>query len=501
MTYFLWSLPTLIVLTTIVSGRVNTTIAAALGLMSAIPVAMLCSPIAFDAGQLDEALRRGLWIGAIVAPYVLGGLMFWQVAARAPSGHTADISPVDSPAVEKSETLLAKRRLVFFACFLVGPFAESATGYGVGMLGTVMLIRRFGFAPRHLMVFALLSQTVIPWGAMSSGTLLAAAYARIPATQLGLYTMMPVALLMLVWLCLFWRTARQAGLEAPRSENLRELGWIGTCMLFLAVTTATFGPEIALLAAYGPLIVVRYLIDRRPNRHQILVATHKVLPYVILIGCMSLTRLVPWLRDNLSSLFRISPFADLPAWAPFFHAGSWLIAGSVVTACARAQGRFLGQEAGTAWRTGRHAVFTVFLFAMMAEVLTAAGISKAFAVATFNALGEKAILLTPLLTGTFGILTNSGNSANSLFLPSQVALAIQAGLSIPAVAALQQASGMSLGIFSPVRMSIAATLSGGHGQERIVYVQLLPFAAMALTLMMGLAVCVITGVSFSVNAR
>ena len=59
------------------------------------------------------------------------------------------------------------------------------------MLGTVALLRGQRIAPRHLMVFALLSQTLIPWGAMSSGTLLASAYARMTGTELALYAMVP----------------------------------------------------------------------------------------------------------------------------------------------------------------------------------------------------------------------------------------------------------------------------------------------------------------------
>ncbi len=126
----------------------------------------------------------------------------------------------------------------------------------------------------------------------------------------------------------------------------------------------------------------------------------------------------------------------------------------------------------------------IFLFAMMAEILAAAGISGAFAEAMFAALDKGAVLATPLLASLLGILTNSGSAPNSLFMPSQLALAIQAGLSVPVVAALLHVAGTSMGFFSPVRMSIAASLSHGLGQERSVYVSLLPYAGTALALLM-----------------
>ena len=236
--------------------------------------------------------------------------------------------------------------------------------------------------------------------------------------------------------------------------------------------------------------MLRYLLDLRPDRRHTRAAARKILPYVLLIGGLALSRLQPELRHFLSTFGQFTLFDDLPAWSPLFHAGSWLIAGSLIILLLRRQAGSLRQEAGTAWRTGKHAVLTLFLFAMMAEVLTAAGISGAFASATFTVLGEKAILVTPLLSGGFAVLANSGNPANSLFMPSQVALALQAGLSIPAVAALQHASGMCLGFFSPVRMSIAASLAGGHGEERRVYGQVLPFGLAALLLLIGMAMWV-----------
>jgi len=486
MPYLIWSVPTLVVIAAIASGRVSTVTAAALGVLAAVPVAVWAGPQAgFALDGVVQALLRGGWIGVTIAPYILGGLLFWQLAARAAAPEAASAMP-DAHRLPTR----ARRRLVFFACFLVGPFAESATGFGVGMLGTVAMIRPLGLAPRHVMIFALLSQTLIPWGAMGSGTMLAAAYTRMPATDLALYAMPLVALLMGVWLLLFWRTARQAGLGAARGEYAAEAGWIAAALALLALATWQLGPETALLAGYGPLIVLRFLADERPDAARLRQAVHAALPFVVLIGALVLTRM-PAVAARLRQPAFL-PYADLPAWQPLFHAGSWLVAGGVLTALWRGQGRTLPAQAAGAWRTGRNAVYTVFLFAMMAEILTAAGISQAFARGMFEALQAQAILFTPVLSGVFGILANSGNAPNSLFMPSQVALALQAGFSVLAVAAIQHVSGSQLSLFSPVRMSIAAGLAQGAGQERAVYVALLPYA-LAAALLLTLAAGVLIG--------
>jgi len=487
MMYLLWSLPALTVIAAIASGRVNTTIAAALGLLAALPIALLAAPAPFALAQLAVALERGLWIGWIITPYILGGLLFWQMAAQGGMSKGAAGNPPDAMRLEP----LARRRLLFFACFLVGPFAESATGFGVGMLGTVMLIRPLGLKPRETMVFALLSQTLIPWGAMGSGTLLASAYARVPATQLALYSMVPVALLMGVWLALYWRTAARAALSAPAAELGREAGWMAASLALLTAATALLGPETALLTAYGPLIVLRFLADRRPDRGQALDAARRALPYIALIAWLVATRLVPGLNRGLAGVADFKPYPDLPAWMPFLHAGSWLIAGAVAIAAWQRHPGALRAQARAAWMTGRHAVMSVFLFAMMAEVLAGAGISRAYADGLFSSLRDWTILITPLLAGAFGILANSGNAPNSLFMSSQLSLALQAGLNVPAAAALLHVSGTSMGIFSPVRMSIAAGLAHGRGQERGVYVLLLPFALAAFGILLSLALLVV----------
>jgi len=488
MSYLFWSLPTLVIAGAIGIARLNATYAALLGLAVTIPVAIFTGEAPFGAPQLTHALARGAWIGATIAPYILGGLLFWQLASRPAPAASGEAPPAGAP--PGGQAALAQRRLLFFACFLVGPFAEAATGFGVGMVGTIALLRGLRIAPRHLMVFGLLSQTMIPWGAMSSGTLLAAAYARMDPTALSLYSMIPTALLMLVWLPLFWRTARRAGIAAPRRECLREAGWIGAGLALVTAAVAYLGPETSLLAAYGPLIVLRYLIDYRPDARRFLAMARRMLPYAALIAALVMTRISPALKTALASLGSIAPFPDLPAWSPLLHAGSWLIAGGILTAVLRGHAAQLAHEARSTWSTGKHAIMTVFLFAMMAEVLAAAGISQAFAREMFALLHKGALFVAPLCSAAFGILSNSGNMPNSLFMSSQTAVAIQAGLSLPAVAALQHVSGTAMSLFSPVRMSIAAGLAHGRGQEREVYGALLPYAVAALALIQLMALWV-----------
>lgn len=478
MMYLFWSVPAIAVMVMIASGRFTTSVAACTGLVLTAITALTTAPVVYGFAGLAESLARGAWIGWIIAPYIFGGLLFWTIASTRTSSATELNHLV-------TDTPLQKRRLLFFACFLMGPFAEAATGFGVGMLSTILLIRRLPLpsAP-YMMTFSLLSQTMVPWGGMASGTLLGATYARTSATTLALYSIIPVAALLCVWLPLFWRTARQAGIDVPWQECAREAAWLLAALVLLAGATALLGPEIAMLAAYGPLIVVRYWIDQRPDMAQMKRVALSVMPYVCLIGALVCSRLITPLAVFLEGFLPVRPFANLPVWAPLFHAGSWLLGAAVIISIVRGQFTSLRMQAVSSWCSAQAAIVTVVLFAMMAEILSGAGISQHFASGMYAVLHEWMVLFTPILSGGFGMLTNSASAANSLFMTSQVYFAAQAGLSVPLVIALQHVSSCGMSMFSPVRMTISASLNKTPGHERATYVMLFPYIAGAMAVLL-----------------
>ncbi|MBB3938216.1 hypothetical protein [Aureimonas phyllosphaerae] len=189
-------------------------------------------------------------------------MLFWQMAMRP----GAAAVPVETSLTD----VRAKRRLLFTACFLVGPFAEAATGFGVGIIGTMMLIRRLDVPPVHLLALSLMSQTMILWGGMGSGAIVGAAFARTDATTLAFHASFIMAAFNLLWLPFFWRLGDRAGVTGGARERLSELGWLCSGLFLVTAATALLGPEIAMLAAYGPLILARYLVDERPNRAELL---------------------------------------------------------------------------------------------------------------------------------------------------------------------------------------------------------------------------------------
>lgn len=481
MLYLIWSLPALLVVGLIASGRAGILRAAMVGTIVALAVAFLTAPQTFKAAEAGLALARGAWIGWIVVPYILGGLFFWQLAVKA--GNT-------SAAAERTDDGRANRRLLFAACFLIGPFAESVTGFGVGIIGTMMLVRRLDVKPVYLLAFSLLSQTMILWGAMGSGSIVGAAFAGMTPTDLTLHSSLLVATINMAWLPLFWRLAARAGLGARPGELVSEALWLAACLALVIGATYLLGPEAAMLATYGPVIVLRYLWDERPDRDGMLNAFVRTLPFTLVIGWLVAIRLVEPIHEALLDAIRIAPFTGAPIWFPLSHAGTWLLLAGLLTALLRGKGYLVAIEFSTAWRTGRLAVLTVITFSMMAEVLSISGIAAGMAQGLFRSLGQWAVIVTPLLAGTFGVVTNGGNAGNGLFMASQVDLATAAGFSVAMVASLQHVSGLSMSMFSPVRMAIVCSLAGTPGMEKAAYRVMVPFAAMAMTCLLIAAVLV-----------
>ncbi len=483
--YFFWTLPALAVVTVLASGRAGTLAASIIGVIVALLVALTAAPHDFQTSEALVFLSRGAWIGWIIVPYILGGLLFWQMAIR--PGNAA--MPVETSLSDAR----ARRRLLFSACFLIGPFAESATGFGVGIIGTMVLVRRLNVEPIYLLAFSLLSQTMILWGGMGSGAIVAAAFAQTDPTTLAVNSSFLLAAVNLLWLPLYWRMACKAGVAAGWREQVSEFLWLGASLALVIAATAVLGPETAMLAAYGPMIVLRYLADERPDRAELLRAFGGVLPFILLIGWLVVTRLLPPLAHFLEHTGRLHPFADAPAWSPLFHAGTWLVVAAILTGLLRGHSYAFPEEIRAAWRTGRLAVLTIIMFSMMAELLSGSGIAEGLARGMFETLGRWGVVLTPIISAVFGALANSGNAANGLFMASQVSLATEAGLNVPAVIALQHVAALSLNMVSPVRMSIVCSLAGTPGRERDTYRAMLPFAAVM--------VVVLLVVSFLIGSR
>jgi lactate permease len=118
--YVLWSLPVLFVAILVGSRRTSSANAGFCGLVIAILVGLVSAPSEFGPRQAVLAIAQGTWLALLVGSVILGGLTFRELVFTTTAEEHS--TPVSS-ALRRDE--------LYAACFLFGPFAEAATGFGV----------------------------------------------------------------------------------------------------------------------------------------------------------------------------------------------------------------------------------------------------------------------------------------------------------------------------------------------------------------------------------
>lgn len=463
----LWALPVVAVVALIASGRAGSLGAGACGAALALAVALAAPPAPFGVAEAGLAVVRGAWLALLVALVIGGGLFFREAVASGPAAAGG-----------------TRRGRLFSACFLLGPFTECATGFGVGQVATVGAAQALGVAPGRAVALGLFSQTLVPWGALAIGTVVGAELSGVPAALLGRNCAVLTVPLLLAWLPLFWRMAAAAGVPGTGRDRAGEAAWVGGVAALLVGANAALGPEVAGLAALGLVILLRFALSR-PSRAGWEAAARAGLPYAALTLGLALSRGVPAVRDVLGTV-TLRPVPGGPAWAVLLHPGTWLVA----TALAFSGPERWGPAARAAWARGRTPALAILAFLLLAQVMLDAGIAAALSGRLASLLGPAAALATPVLAGLFGALTSSGNAANGLLMPSQAALAGAAGLSLPWLAAVQNVSAAAGTMLSPIRVAMGCALVGQPRGEREVYARAWPLGVAALVIMLGAAAAV-----------
>lgn len=474
MLYLFWSLPLLTVAVLIGSGWAGSILAGTAGACFAIIVAALAAPRHFGIGEGLQAVERGVWLAFLIGFVIAGGLFFREVLS--------DESIQKGPGQPSAD----RRRRLFNVCFLIGPFSESVTGFGVGQVAAVASIRSLGVAPLNAIVLGLFSQTLVPWGAMATGTMLGAELAGLDPRDLGFRTACISSILLAAWLCLFWRLARTAGLATTGSVLATEFGWVLAIGAALIFANVLLGPETAGIGALGPLIILREL-SRSKGVAEIWSQTRStVIPYMLLAIGLSITRTVPLVGERLFALCHIEPISDAPAWAPLLHPGTWLIGIALATAIVTGQQKSITIAIRRTWPLANRAVANIAVYLIISQVMATSGIATAAAQLLIAHLGALSVLTTPVLAGAFGLLTGSGNATNGLLMPSQRTLANLTGVNLPWLAAVQNTTACALTMLSPVRVGIGCTLGGKPRHEREVYGS--AWALGALVLLIGVLI-------------
>ena len=209
-------LPLLLVLGLLASGRVGALIAGLAGLAATFAVSAV----------LHLAGRRPGVRGRAVAARSPGGDLARLAGHRDHRlGHVLPSLHARAPTAAGSETHPATPRRLWSVCFLLAPFAEAVTGFGVGYIIALAALRRLGLGGVPVLVLGLYSQSLVPWGALATGTTVGATLAGLTPNALGLGSSLLQVPIHVCYLLLYWRFARQAGMPVPATQKIDDVAW------------------------------------------------------------------------------------------------------------------------------------------------------------------------------------------------------------------------------------------------------------------------------------
>ncbi|MFL6624236.1 MAG: L-lactate permease [Sulfurifustis sp.] len=471
MHYLVWSLPFIIVAVVIGSGR-RSTVAGSCGLATSIAVSLLSAPDRFGPLEATLATAQGAWLALLVGAVILGGLFFRDVVA-------GDAAADDRHPIPTTE----RRRQLYVTCFLVGPFVEAATGFGIGQVAVAPALKGIGLAPIHAVPLGLFSQTLVPWGALANGTIVGSQLSGLSPSVLGFHSALLTLPLLLGWLGLFWRMAAAAGLPGTIRDFIAEASYTTSAAVLLIIFNIGLGPEVAALAALGTLISLRFVLTQMINRRPWRSALRVGLPYAALIAGLAATRASAPLNKFLSDAFVVRPFIHGASWLPFLHPSTWLFGVAFVAAFTTGRSTLIQDALRRAWSRGKKPVLTIVFFLAMAQVMLSSGIAAALAQGLASTLGPTAVFTVPMFAGLFGFLTSSSSASNGLLMSAQAALAGEAQLSLPWLAAIQNVAAAALTMLSPLRLAMGCALVGRPDLERRVYAYAWPLGAIPLLLL------------------
>lgn len=475
----LYLLPLLTVMALLVLRKATLLQAGIVGLLLTVPAAYLAqnAPVSFSSFLVQEA-AKGAWLAWLAISVILASLFFYHTIRSA--------SELFEQVQERASPF--SYRTLFLVCFLLGPFFESATGFGVGLIITVPFLLRMGISGPVAVLFGLFSQILVPWGALATGTVVGAGIAGIPLAQLGIYSALLSGPLLAAYLLLFWRYASQQGLGASTLQKGDDILWVVALFLLLYLCNRFVAVETAGVFSTGVLLILRFWRDSRPTLTGWLQALNLALPYVLLVGALLVTRAAGVVGDFLKNLWVIRPLPDLPSFPAFYHVSFWLLATALLYGAVKG-------ITGPRWRlivrgalsAAKIPVVVTLVFVVMAQIMTSAGIAVELAKSWEGlAGGTLAVLASPVFAAIAGFLTGSNVASNAMLMPMQTALSAHSTISSHWIAAIQNTAGSNLTMLSPIRVAMGCALLKTNAEHQVYRLALpMGFAATGTLVLMA----------------
>lgn len=333
----------------------------------------------------------------------------------------------------------------------VTPFAESVTGFGVGVMVGVPLLVAAGFGPHRAAVLGLLGLCAVPWGALGPGTIIAGRLIGASAQEVGVATAWPNLLVFVgvgVAAVLIASPGRPAPVHLGAALLSGLLVGLGVLASNILIGMAPSGALGALLAIVGHVLV------RRAQGAPVRMAREvrrALVPYgVLLAGILVSAWTVPLLPVGGAGALLTSP-------------GTWLVVTCLVavswTRLAGPERAAVAREVVSMWQG---VALPTAAFLALGVVMVLGGLTEPLARA-LGSTGPFALVLTPVIGALGGCVTGSGAGANSMFAAGTGAVAPGLGVSPVGLVGVQNAAACLLTMASPARVLLAVVSTPRDG--------------------------------------
>ena len=479
------ALPVLAVIVAMLAG-VRSLYAALLGIVMALLAMVLAFPV--SSAELLHALRNWLPILVEVLLIVGGGLLLSQ-ALQVSGAQKALAHWLQGQSGQGVSAVL----LVVHG---ITPFAESLTGFGIGITIGIPLLLHGGLPVRKVAVIGLLGLCAVPWGSMGPGTLIAASMAGLSPDALGLASaMVSVIPFVITGVAAAWL----AGAPGQRLSAVLQ-GFVSGLVLTLAVTAMNALVGMAPAGALGSLIVIAlYLLRGRWARRVRIVKLQRSSDGAMAgsaepeadesneqgeelgrLGRRALAAYGVLLLGVLLARFLVRWWQLPPLFNALASPALWLLVATAFFARGLPAPAVLAQAA----KSWRQVAPVTGMFIVLGVLMAVSGMAAQLA-QTLAQGGSAYLLAAPFVGALGGFVTGSNTGANAMFAATQAEIAQVLQVGVLPFMAVHNVSASLLLMASPGKIEMACHLASVENlpQRRWVQVQVLLIDLLAVSLM------------------
>lgn len=408
--------------------------AALLGVIAAILAAIIAFPI--GAAEITAAVIRWVPLVAEVVLIIGGGLLMSEVLR-----HTGAQAALANWIKNRVGTGVGAVLLVVHG---ITPFAESVTGFGIGVTVGIPLLVFMGVPARLAALIGLLGLCAVPWGSMGPGTMIAAGLAGIRFDDLGVasavFSLLPFTVTGVVaaWL-----------VSTPQNRpRALALAVVSAVVLTAAIGLSNIAFGTAPAGALGSVVIIcLHLLwsKRNTSTSEPLspIGRRALHAYGVLLGGVLI----------VGTLVKLAQLAEY--WRYLASPALWLF----IAALWFSSGRPAAEPLARARKSWLQVAPVTVLFILMGIVMSVTG-TAAFMARLLSEIGSGYLAIAPFVGAMGGFVTGSSSGSNAMFAATQAEISRSLGMDVLMFMAINNVAAAFATLASPGRIEMAIQLAG-----------------------------------------